>query len=69
MTYDSTTYILVDNNNCYHGALATIPMEAKLNDPDCTCSAFTEQWSMWTEVHNCGLWFIWTKQYKLAPVT
>ncbi len=31
-------------------------MEAKLSDPDCTCSAFTEQWSLWTEVLNCGLW-------------
>ncbi len=60
-----------------------MPMEAKLSDPDCTCSAFTEQWSMcglkstildfgphlWTDIHNCGLWFIWTKQYKYSPVT
>ncbi len=46
----------VDNNNCYHGSIATMPMKAKLNDPDCTCSAFTEQWSMWTIVHISGLW-------------
>ncbi len=33
-----------------------MPMKAKLCDPDCTCSECTEQWSMWTEVFNCGLW-------------
>ncbi len=30
-------------------------METKLSDPDCTCSAFIEQWSMWTLIHICGL--------------
>ncbi len=44
------------DNNCYHESITTIPMEAKLSDPNFTCSAFTEQWFMWTDVHNCGLW-------------
>ncbi len=53
----------VDKNNCYLGSIATLSVEAKLRDPDYTCSAFIELLFIWTVVHrfvDCSTISLWT---------